>query len=198
MKQIIVIHGGSTFESYEDFIDWIKTENVTIDSFKPRKDWKASLQEKLGTDYEILSPRMPNRDNAKYTEWRIWFERMIPFVRDDAIFIGHSMGGIFLAKYLSENKFPNKILAVLLVSSPYESWEDESVGDFILPKDLSLLKQAKDIHLFFSKDDPIVPFSHFEKYKEKLPNAKTRIFSDRGHFMQEEFPEIIEIIQSLK
>jgi predicted alpha/beta hydrolase family esterase len=49
----------------------------------------------------------------------------------------------------------------------------------------------------FSKDDCIVPFSHQEKYAQKLPEAKKVVFQDRGHFKLEEFSEIVELIKSL-
>ncbi|MDP2788526.1 MAG: hypothetical protein Q8O46_00530 [bacterium] len=50
---------------------------------------------------------------------------------------------------------------------------------------------------YHSKDDPVVPFAEMEKYKTKLLEAKFSIFEDRGHFGQEEFPEIIKDIQTL-
>ncbi len=63
---------------------------------------------------------MPNKTNAQFEEWKIWFEKFIPFLNDGVILVGHSLGGVFLAKYLSENKFPKKIGGVFLVSAVYE------------------------------------------------------------------------------
>ena len=64
---------------------------------------------------------MPLQDNAKYEEWKILFERYIPHLKDNVILMGNSLGGIFLAKYLSENKFPKKILSTYLTCPPFDN-----------------------------------------------------------------------------
>ena len=114
-QQIVVIGGGTTFDEYEDYISYLKVHrDASIEKFKPQEDWKDSLSTDLGSDYELFQPQMPNRNNARYEEWKIWFERMTPFINDDVVFIGHSLGGMFLAKYLSEQIFPKKIRATIL------------------------------------------------------------------------------------
>jgi predicted alpha/beta hydrolase family esterase len=54
--------------------------------------------------------------------------------------------------------------------------------------------QTKNIYLYHSKDDPVVPFSALEKFARALPLAYTRIFEDRKHINQSEFPELAEDI----
>ena len=194
-KQVIVIHGGDSFDSYEKYLEALKNWEVTLEWFQPRKeDWKDSLPSDLGENYEVLAPRMPNKQNARYTEWKTWFERMLPFIQDGVILVGHSLGGIFLAKYLSENKFPKTIAGLFLVAAPHNETED--IGDFALSNKLeSVAKQCKNIHFFQSKDDPVVLFGEMERYKKDLPESKLHIFEDRGHFKQEYFPEIVQEIK---
>lgn len=121
---------------------------------------------------------------------------MIPYIHDDVILLGHSQGGIFLAKYLSKNKFPCKIGKLFLVAAPYK--DTPNIGSFAFNGSLEKVsEQCEKIHLYFSKDDPIVPFSEMEKYANDLPSAKKHVFEDRGHFIIEEFPEIVEEIRDL-
>lgn len=167
-----------------------------------RPKWNgAYLDKTLSKKYEITRPRMPLQDNARYEEWKIHFERYIPLLRDNVILIGNSLGGIFLAQYLSQNKFPKKIKAVFLVCPPFDgSLSDEDlVGGFKLKNDLSLLQKSTDnLYLMFSKDDDVVPVDHAEKYRKKLPCAKIVIYkSKNGHFQVSEFPEIVQMIKSL-
>ncbi len=194
-KQIVVIHGGDTFETYEEYLTFLNSFDIDLAYFK-KKGWKNSLQEKLGSDYDVISPRMPNKENAKYKEWKIWFEKMLPHLSSEFILVGYSLGGIFLAKYLSENRLTQKIKATLLVAAPFDASDSEyTLADFILPSDLSLFeKQGGNIVLYHSKDDPVVPFVDLHKYKSKLETAKTVVFEDRGHFSQEDFPEIVSEI----
>ena len=52
---------------------------------------------------------MPCKFMVDYEAWKIWFERHFQFLQKEVILIGWSLGGRFLLKYLSENKFPFKI-----------------------------------------------------------------------------------------
>ena len=142
---------------------------------------------------------MPNYANARYLEWKIWFEKLIPFLEDEVTLVGHSLGGIFLVKYLSENSFPKRVRAIFLVASPYDTeGTDDSLVDFtLLRAPGNLTEQSGKIFLYHSEDDPIVPFSNLRKYEKELPSAKVRILKDRGHFLQEEFPELVEDIKGL-
>lgn len=193
-KQVIIIHGGEAFATHEEYLDYLKNREVTREYFYPRKNWKNNLPQELGADYEILVPRMPCQDNAKYSEWQIWLERLLPFVKDETILLGGSLRGLFLAKYLSENKFPKKISALFLVAAPHSDME-KSI-DFNLKKPLDgVVKQCSTIHLYHSRDDVEVLVKEAEKYQKAWPAAKLHIFTDRGHFQQEHFPEIVEEIK---
>ncbi len=198
-QQVIVIHGGTTFESYEDYIYYLKNKEISLDKLKLKKDWKDTLEEKLGENFEVLFPRMPNGTNARYKEWKIWFERIIPLFNNNIIFIGHSLGGIFLAKYFSENTISKKVKATILIAAPFDDEKSgKSLAGFKLFSSLERFsKQGGKIYLIQSKDDPEVLFEQLEKYKQALPNAKTLIFNDREHFKQETFPEIIKLIRNL-
>lgn len=187
-RQIVYIHGGQAFDTKEEFFEYLKT--TPFNPFESTQiNWPKTL-ETLGEGYEVAAPIMPQKFNAKYEEWKIWFERLIPFLKDGVTFIGWSLGANFIAKYLSENRLPVRIGAVHMVAGCF-GW----AGGFVLPESLTLFaKQAERIFLYHSKDDTLVPFSDFEKYATALPHATRVIFSGRGHFTQPEFPELMDNI----
>ncbi len=196
MKQVVVIHGGDSFNTEQEFVAALKAWPVTIDRYLPQQSWKRSLQDELGNGYQVLQPNMPNKENAHYEHWKIWFELMFQFLQDEVILVGHSQGGLFLTKYLSENNFPNGVAGLFLVAAPHN--ETPEVGDFALTKNLDgVLKQSSNIHLYYSKDDPVVPFAAFDFYSKALPQAKVHVFEDRQHFNQESFPELVVDIKSI-
>lgn len=195
-KQIVVIHGGHPFDPEKNFLDTIKGLTLTVDDFKNRKSWRNSLADDLGQEFEVFVPTMPNKETARYEEWRIWFEKMLPFLNEEVLLVGHSLGGLFLAKYLSEGIFPKKIKALILVAAPSKSGKHNRNENFWFTGSVSKLdEQVKNIFLFYSKDDKIVPFSDAELYKAELPNAKIFSFEDKGHFRLEAFPELVELIK---
>lgn len=196
---MIAIHGGDAYDTYEQYIESLLKEKLDYKDFF-KKGWKKTLSEKLGGSFEVITPRFPNEANAKYKEWKIWFEKIIPFIDDGVVLVGHSLGGMFLARYLAENKFPKKIRSTMIVASPHTERLDHSLADFVIPKNLvAFEEQGGEIFLYYSSDDPLIkePMEHLKSYQKYLPNVHVRIFSDRGHFSGEEFPEIIEDIKKL-
>lgn len=195
---MVVIHGGETFDTYEEFLAWLRAEELELEPAGTKR-WKSTMQEDLGEWHEVIQPRMPNSLNAKYEEWKIWFEKYLPLLSKELIFVGHSLGGIFLAKYLSENTIDKNVLGTFLIAPPYDSSDAPySLGDFELPTSLQkFAEQSRVIYIYFSTDDPVVPFADLAKYQARLPDARVSIFSDRGHFKQERFPELIEEIKLL-
>lgn len=196
--QVLKVHGGHTFKNVKDYLRYLKTKKV---STKKRVSWDGDyLKKSLGNRFEIISPRMPLQDYAEYRDWKIFFERHLPLIKNRFILIGSSLGGIFLAKYLSENRLPKKALSVYLVCPPFDNTlpGETLVGGFKLKNDLSLLeKNCKSLYLLFSKDDKVVPVTHADKYRQKLKNARVVVYkSKNGHFNISRFPEIVKMIFS--
>lgn len=134
MKQIVMIHGGSVFPDNDVFCKALET--WTYDPFQERKKRRDRLKEALKSEYQFIRPEMPNKDIASYKARKIWFEKIFPYLDDEeVIVIGHSLGGMFLIKYLSENTFPRPIKQLHLISSCIDERdmpEHESyMGDFL-------------------------------------------------------------------
>jgi len=197
--QILIIHGGMTFKNKRDYLHYLKNRKVSL---QKRINWAGEyLEKQLSKKFQIIRPRMPLQDNAYYRDWKIHFEKHIPLLKNSVILIGSSLGGIFLAKYLSEHKFPKKISAVFLICPPFDDTVigEDLVNGFKLKSNLSLLeKNTKNLYLMFSKDDDCVPVSHAEKYGKKLKNANIIIYKNKnGHFDVPTFPEIIKLIKQI-
>ena len=187
-----------TFRNKKDYIGYLQNKPISVEK---KERWSDEyLDGKLGKGFDIIRPRMPLQDDAKYADRKIFFERHFPYFRNDIILIGSSLGGIFLAKYLSENEFPKKIKATFMICPPFDGSliGEDLVGGFKLGNDLSLIeKNSKKTYLMFSKDDPSVPVSHAEKYRKKLRNSEIIIYeSKNGHFRISEFPELVEMIKA--
>jgi predicted alpha/beta hydrolase family esterase len=195
--QILIIHGGMTFKNQKDYLNYLKNRPIKIEN---RIKWNEKyLDNNLGKNVQIIRPRMPLADNAKYSDWKIHFERHFPYLKDNIILIGESLGGTFLARYLSENKFPKKILSVYLVCPPFDNTilGEDLVGGFKLKSELSLIeKQIRHLNLLFSKNDDCVPVSHAKKYADKLKNANIILLDNmNGHFKVAKLPIIIKMIK---
>lgn len=190
MKQVCIIGGGQTYETETEYRKALTDMEVTYDRLLFSRKWKYWLGETL-SDYDVLQPSMPTPDNAKYESWALLFDKIAPLLSDDAILVGHSLGGIFLAKYL--NAHPTlRFAKVILVAAPYDDETHESLASFRLPEDMSKLSgTAREFALFHSTDDPVVPYSELSKYQRILPGARSTSFHDRLHLNTPTFPELL-------
>lgn len=185
------------FNEYAEYLAFLKNRPMTLKDLQ-RVDWKNTLPETLGEPYDVFVPRQPNPTNARYIEWKIWFEKFVPEFVEGVVFVGHSLGGIFLAKYLAEEKFPIAIGATMLVAPPFLDKDAPRKADWLLPASLDgVVQQGGRVFLYHSKDDTSCAFADSEKYARALSGVIFRAFEDRGHFKQETFSELVEDIRAL-
>ncbi len=203
-QQVFYIHGADAFSDYGKFLEYLKVIPVTdLPDSEPPKRWSKTLREDLGADFEVFTPQMPNKLNAKYPEWKIWFERHFEYLRDDIILVGWSQGGYFFSKYLIENDLPFTVKKLILIAAPFENntmaEDGEDGGDFAFDTSKASMLQGKikHIELFHSKDDFVVPYNHVLKYKAALPKAQVVTFEDKNHFLVDTFPELLNSIKNL-
>jgi uncharacterized protein len=137
MKQIVIIHGGDSFLSHEAYIKHLKGTTLDLDRLRPSKRWKDTIIETF-SDADVLTPTMPNSANAQYNEWEIWFEKIIPFFSDDVRLIGHSLGAMFLAKYLHKHPLKKPVRQLVLLAAGYDD-DTEGYGSF-------KITSAKDLY----------------------------------------------------
>lgn len=194
MKQILIIHGGNSFSSYEAYREYLKNKELNYSKLIQPIRWKERLTDDL-PDFDIIFPSMPNSANAVYDEWVIYFEKLVSFFGDDVQIVGHSLGATFLAKYLHSKPLASKVRRLILVSGAYDDESLEELGSFAVSSAENLSLSAHDIHLFHSKDDPVVLFSELAKFQNDLPSATSHVFEDRGHFIDDSFPEIEELLK---
>ena len=158
--------------------------DTEYDPYSRRPSWKKWLADGLSDRFESFVLSMPSTQNASYPAWKIWFEKLFPYLNDQkTVLVGNSLGGIFLAKYLGENTFPKRISELHLVAPVLdnEGLIGESVATFAFDiKNLShLASQADQIHIWSSLDDPVVPRSHAERYHATIAGSILHTFENR-------------------
>ncbi len=177
---------------------------------------------KSNVKYEVLNPTFPNKQNADYKEWKTFFESHLTILDPDTIFVGYSLGSAFLVKYFAKDytnyvkKWNMKhsdnpsrgegaaggrglVNKLILVGVPHSDEKDESMGsfkiDFSLKSIESVVSHETDLVFIYSKDDFVVPIAEMEKYKKELNKATYVLLNDKGHFFDEHFTEILDIIR---
>jgi predicted alpha/beta hydrolase family esterase len=190
-KTVVLIEGGTTFDTYDDYISFLRSMPVSVE-YLEKQTWRDSLQSDLGETFKVVRLQMQNKINAKYGD------RYLEILGDDLVLLGHSLGATFLVKFLAEETIKNNISRVILVAAPFgEKKTGPSLGDFAFEgsTNFEAINPDLKITLFASDNDKLITEDDVEKYQKAIKNLEVKTLPDRGHFSQSEFPELISCIK---
>lgn len=160
-----------------------------------------NLQKKLGSEFNVIYPKMADEANAPYDAWKRQIQQEITTMREPVILVGHSMGASELAKILTGIKVTAPIAGIFLLAAPFwggAGWLYEGYEELELPKNTAAtLPEEARIFLYHAYDDGIVPFSHLALYAKLLPQATVREIARGGHQFNNDLSLVAEDIQSL-
>lgn len=186
MKTAILIHGRPSKEEYFD----VKIAATS------KSHWFPWLQKKLLLNGVLAqTPEMPEAYQPNYEKWKWMFEQFK--IDSETTLVGHSCGGGFLIRWLSENNV--KVGRVVLVA-PWLDPDHEMGNDFFdFVIDEKLVEKTEGLVIMYSTDDYSDIVGSVNILKGKLMNAEFVEFRDKGHFCfddlkTEEFPELLEYL----
>ena len=166
-------------------------------AYEADKKLAASLQKLLGSEYEVICPRMPNEEDPEYQIYKTEIAKEFAALAGPLALVGHSVGGTILLRYLTEEKVEKSIAGIFLVAAPYwgaEEWLDEQK---LYKKLASRSANTPPIFFYHSRDDNVVPFEHLAMYAAKLPRATIHTYDGRGHQFRNDLSDIAADILSL-
>ena len=109
--------------------------------------------------------------------------------------IGHSSGAVASLRYAEQNKIFGSVLVGVCYTDTNDETEKAS-GYYNHPWIWDKIKTNQNwIVQFASTDDPYIPITEPRYIHEKL-NTEYSEYTDKGHFMITEFPEIIQILKN--
>ncbi len=185
MKTAIIIHGMPDREEYYD-VNRPASSNC---------HWLPWIQKQfILKDIVAQTPEMPVPYNPEYKAWKKLFEGFD--LNEDTILVGHSCGGGFIVRYLSEN--PNVRVGKVVLVAPWIDLEkslDTGMFDFEIRQDI--VSQTAGITIFESTDDDDEIKISIDKLKSEIKDIKIVTFQDYGHFCigdmnTDKFPELLD------
>jgi len=188
MKNAIILHGRPD--------DW---EYYGLEyPAQSNSHWIPWLQKQLQVkDIFTQTPEIPISFKPDYKVWEKEFERYD--TGPETILVGHSCGGGFIVRWLSEHK-ETKVGKVVLVApwiNPGDKPESETGSFFHFDIDPNLSERTKKTVIFRSSNDVADVLETIDILREKIKNIEIREFKNYGHFCKsdlgtEAFPELLE------
>lgn len=158
----------------------------------------ASLQQALGSDYEVRFPRMPDEGNPKVESWKPRISAELSRLTGKIVLVAHSVGGAILLKYLSQENAGQAIAGLFLLATPTWDGDAWNFDELKLPPDIAgKLASIPRIFLYHSRDDAVVPFAHLALHAAALPQATIRAVDGGGHQFGNDLTDVARDIQSL-
>jgi predicted alpha/beta hydrolase family esterase len=187
MKNAIILHG---LPSKEEFY----SKSFVAPG---HAHWLPWLQkELLQHDIYAENPTMPVAYNPIYEIWKKAVERC-DHIGPDTILVGHSCGGGFWIRYLSEHPeiSVGKVVLVAPWLDPTNELKNEFHSDYTI--DPTIAARTAGITVFNSTNDHDTIKKSMEILKDKVANIKVVDFENYGHFCKTDmktdaFPELLE------
>ena len=164
----IVITHGSLGKPHENWIPWLENE-----------------LDKLNLEY--LTPTFPTPNHQNYNDWEKVLNMYHDFgcFGDDTIFIGHSCGSIFLAKYIVKNRL--KCRCLISASGYNNFYSNNELMDglnstfYMDDAELKYITELSENRIaIYSDNDPFIPQSKLNEFSE-LIKAEKYVVHNGGH-----------------
>jgi predicted alpha/beta hydrolase family esterase len=189
MKTAILLHGKPSQEEYY---------SPDVPSLS-NSHWFPWLQKQLLIhDIATQTPEIPNSWDPHYPTWSAELERYD--ITPETILVGHSCGGGFLVRWLSEH--PEVRVGKVVLVAPWLDPDREDTTDFFdFTIDPTLADRTSGLTIFNSDNDYASIHKTVQILRDAIPDIAYREFHRYGHFTltamkTEPFPELRdELIQ---
>lgn len=186
MKKAIIIHG---YNNKSEFLDESRPSSSN-------DHWIPWLQRQLLLNgIEAQTPEMPGFYEPNYEKWKDLLDKFEP--DENTMLVGHSCGGGFLVRWLSENN--KKVGKVVLVAPWLDPNKKIDPNFFNFEIDPNLVSRTDGVIIMYSTDDNPQIFKSIDILKSKIENLQIKEFTGKGHFIlsrmkTEKFPELLAIL----
>lgn len=183
MKTAIIIHGYNDKSEYFD----VSRPSASNDHWIPWIQRQLLLK-----GVETQTPEMPGFYEPNYEKWKEMLERFD--LNESTMLVGHSCGGGFLVRYLSENNV--KVGKVVLVAPWLDPEKNIDPNFFKFEIDQNLVSKTTGLKVMYSIDDHSEILESIKILKSKIKDAEFQEFQDKGHFVlgslkTDKFPELL-------
>lgn len=168
------------------------------------ENWFPWLKEKIDNENTLVTiPQFPINELQSYSNWKELMDYYfkLGLINESSILIGHSIGCMFIVKYLLEKKI--RVNKIILVSGfnnykLIEEFDRVNESFFMSETEFSELKKfVNDIITFYSNNDPYIKLDELKRFAKSI-NSNEILIEDAGHFNisagYKTFEEIIKYI----
>lgn len=191
----IIIHGTFGYPG-ENWFPWLAKEISKLD-----KTDKT-------TQEDIIIPHFPSSYMPNYDSWKSILMGYLDggLINKNTIVIGHSLGPLFISRFLIETKTQIKGLISVEGANLHfmgnDDFDNINKTFFISWEELEKVKKYVEFnYCFYTDNDPYIPFNVLKEYVDRAATRKFFI-ENAGHFNTLsgyiKFPQLLELIKDIE
>lgn len=159
----------------------------------PADAWYPWVERELTTlGCRVINRPFPDSVKARARFW-------LPFLEElgadaNTVLIGHSSGAVAAMRYAETHRILGSVLVGVCHTDLGDSFEAQS-GYYAAPWQWQQIRDNQQfIAIYNSIDDPHIPIAEARHVAARL-KASYFEFTDRGHFMEPTFPEVVDFVR---
>ena len=169
----ILIHGNGGSTAGDIWLPWVERELTAL-------------------GLTVINQTFPDNIKARAGVWLPHLEAL--GADEHTILVGHSSGAVAAMRYAETHRLWGSVLVGVCHSDLGDGFERAS-GYYETPWQWTRIRDHQQwIAVFNSADDPHIPIAEPRFVAAQLRCSYFE-FEDRGHFMDHEFPEVVEYVR---
>lgn len=180
MKNAIIVPGRPDKEEYYD-------PKVPTNCTAHWYPWLAKQLQINDVFAVVIDPPKPY--SPRYDVWKKEFEKFD--LTSETVLVGHSCGGGFLVRWLSENN--DKQVGKVVLVAPWINPENNAVSDtadfFDFEIDPDLANRTAGVTIFNSDNDMDTIHKSVQIIRDAVKDVEYKEFQNHGHFCLGDVPE---------
>jgi pimeloyl-ACP methyl ester carboxylesterase len=173
LPKAILIHGNGGSTAGDIWLPWLERELT-----------------RLGLD--VVNRTFPDNVKARAAYWLPFLEEL--GADENTILVGHSSGAVAAMRYAETHRLLGSVLVGVCHTDLGDGGEAAS-GYYREPWQWQAIRDNQSwIGIFGSVDDPCIPIAEARFVAAQLKCSYYE-FTDRGHFMDSEVPEVLQFIR---
>ena len=175
---------------------------------KPFENWLPWMETKLSEEkFRCFAPHFPTPEGQNYPNWckLLDYYRDLNLINENTIFVGHSSGAIFTARYIADHRL--RVKAYISVAGFNQFLSGDATFDNINKSFFTdqenlhrLVELAAKRYCFISDNDPYLPVDKLNEFASCI-EAEKFVVAGGGHFNSaagyDKFEQLLGLIKTV-
>lgn len=165
-----------------------------------KENWFGWLEDNLKQKgFDVFNFNYPTPEGQNFENWSNILDTVRNKITKDSVFVCHSIGCVFLAKYCIANNIEiGKCIFVSGCNNYFNIEDFDKLNKTMFTSEIDIFIKLCDERIcIYSKDDPYIKLSALQDFAHSI-DAREIVYENAGHFNEKagytKFEELLKLI----